>query len=289
MPNMAMGRVRFDLHAMLTAWLVTPFALAVLIACVAAGIWYLRADWALAKRGRRWNPVRTVSFLGGLVAVDIALQSPIAALTGSYFEAHVIQHLLLMVMAPVLLALGAPMTLILQTTSRRTKSRWLRALHSWPFAVLTHPLAVWVFYYVAMLAFFLTPAIAVAMEHMWLMDLFNLGFLGGAALFWWPMVGLDPIPHWRMNYPIRLANILVGVPLESFLAIALLGLRRPIAPMYSLSSTHTGAGLLWGLTELTTAVAAIPIYFQWMASEDRKAAREDARLDAEELLDVAQP
>jgi hypothetical protein len=51
--------------------------------------------------------------------------------------------------------------------------------------------------------------------------------------------------------------------------------------MYSLSSTHAGAGVLWVLSELLTVVAVIPIYFQWMASEDRKTAREDARLDAE--------
>jgi len=51
--------------------------------------------------------------------------------------------------------------------------------------------------------------------------------------------------------------------------------------MYSLSSTHAGAGVLWVLSELLTVAAVIPIYFQWMASEDRKTAREDARLDAE--------
>ena len=78
-----------------------------------------------------------------------------------------------------------------------------------------------------------------------------------------------------------MVNLLIGVPLESFLAIALLSSRRTIAPMYSLSSTHAGAGVLWVLSELLTVVAVIPIYFQWMASEDRKTAREDARLDAE--------
>jgi cytochrome c oxidase assembly factor CtaG len=95
------------------------------------------------------------------------------------------------------------------------------------------------------------------------------------------MIGLDPIPRWGASYPLRIVNLLIGVPLESFLAIALLSSRQTIAPMYSLSSTHAGAGVLWVLTELLTVVAVIPIYFQWMASEDRKTAREDARLDAE--------
>jgi cytochrome c oxidase assembly factor CtaG len=87
-----------------------------------------------------------------------------------------------------------------------------------------------------------------------------------------------------------MVNLLIGVPLESFLAIALLSSHQTIAPMYTLSSTHTGAGVLWVLTELLTVVAIIPIYFQWMASEDRMTAREDARLDAEAArVRAAQP
>lgn len=274
--------VYFNLHNALLDWQFGPFALLVLAACIAAGIWYLRADWALATRGRRWKAQRTASFFGGLVTIDLALQSPVATLTGYYFEAHVIQHLLLMIIAPALLAMGAPMTLILQTSSRRAKTTWLRIFHSQGFAVLSHPLTVWVLYYGVMLAFFLTPAIGFAMNHMWVMDLINLGFLFGATLFWWPMIGLDPIPRWGASYPLRMVNLLIGVPLESFLAIALLSSHETIAPMYSLSSTHTGAGVLWVLSELLTVIAVIPIYFQWMASEDRRTVREDARLDAEE-------
>ena len=275
--------VYFNLHTALLDWQLGPFPLLVLTACIAAGIWYLRADWVLATRGRKWKAQRTASFFAGLVTVDLALQSPVATLTDSYFEAHVIQHLLLMIIAPALMSMGAPMTLILQTSSRRTKTIWLHIFHSRWFAVLSHPLSVWVLYYGVMLAFFLTPAIGFAMNHMWLMDLINLGFLFGATLFWWPMIGLDPIPRWGASYPLRIVNLLIGVPLESFLAIALLSSHQTIAPMYTLSSTHAGAGVLWVLSELLTVVAVIPIYFQWMASEDRKTAREDARLDAEAM------
>jgi putative copper resistance protein D len=279
-----MTRVYFNLHTALLAWQFGPFPLLVLACCITAGVWYLRADWALAARGRKWKPRRTESFFGGLIAVDLAVQSPVATLTGSYFEAHVLQHLLLMIIAPALLAMGAPMTLILQTSGRRAKTTWLRILHSNGFALLSHPIVVWFLYYGAMLAFFLTPLIGFAMDRMWLMDIINVGFLLGGALFWWPMIGLDPIPRWNVNYPLRMVNLLIGVPLESFLAIALLSSRRPIAPIYSLASTHSGAGVLWVLSELLTVVAVIPIYFQWMAAEDRKSAREDARLDAEAAL-----
>src|ERR1035438_9342237 len=90
-----MERVYFNLHTALLDWQFGPFPLLILAACIAAGVWYLRADWALATRGRKWKVQRTVSFFAGLLTVDLALQSPVATLTGSYFEAHVIQHLLL--------------------------------------------------------------------------------------------------------------------------------------------------------------------------------------------------
>ena len=63
-------------------------------------VWYLRAQSDLAARGRRWRRKRTLSFLAGLVALDLALQSPVATFTMEFFQAHVIQHLLLMVVAP---------------------------------------------------------------------------------------------------------------------------------------------------------------------------------------------
>jgi cytochrome c oxidase assembly factor CtaG len=271
-----MAPVGFSLHNALTRWQLGPFALCVLAALVAIGAWYLRADWRLASRGRAWSRWRTLSFLLGLVAVDLAVQSPVATFTGSYFEAHVVQHLLLMIIAPPLLALGAPSTLLLQTASRATKTRWLRVLRSEPFAVLTHPVTVWSLYYGVMFVFFLTPLINVAMHHMDLMDVLNLSFFFGGTLFWWPMVGIDPIIHWKLSYPFRLLTVLLGAGLEAFLGVAILDQSHPIASMYTLSSTKAGGGILWAGTELGLLVAAAPILVQWMRSEQRAGRRHDA-------------
>jgi putative membrane protein len=273
-----MKRVDFSLHSALTAWQSGPFALLVLAVVILVGYWYLRADWMLSARGRRWPWTRTVAFLAGLVAVDLALQSPVATFTGTYFQAHVAQHLLLMVVAPPLLALGAPSTLLLQTASRRTKERWLRILRSPAAAVITHPITVWCLYFGLMFAFFLSSLINVAMHHMALMDLLNLLFLFGGTLYWWPMVGLDPILHWRMGHGARMVNILLGGPPEVILGLAILSLRVPIASMYTLSSTHAGGALLWISTEFVVIAAFMPIFWQWMRSDERAAARQDARL-----------
>jgi putative copper resistance protein D len=275
------GRLAFTLHNAVTRWEFTPFAVLVLATAVAAAAWYLKADRSLAARGRRWGRMRTVSFLSGLVAVVLALQSPVAAFTMGYFQAHVVQHLLLMVIAPPLLAMGAPMTLALQTSSRSGKVRLLGLLNSRPFELLTHPIPVWFLYYFSMFAFFLTVALQVAMDHMWLMDLINVAFLFASTLFWWPIVGLDPIPHWKMGHGVRMANLLIGVPVESFLALALLSTTRPVASMYTLGSTHSGAAILWVGAELFTFLALIPVFVQWVRFEERKGLRYDAQLDAE--------
>jgi putative membrane protein len=269
-----------DGHTITTHWAVSPFPLAVAVGLVALGVWYVVSTRRLAERGRRWSPWRTTSFLLALVSIEVALGSSVAVLSDYTFTAHVIQHLLLMVLAPPLAALGAPMTLALQTSKRSTKRVLLKALHSRPFALISHPIPVFFLYYLSMYAFFLTGAIGYAMDHMWLMDLINLGFLGGATLFWWPMVGLDPIPHWRLSSGFKMLNLLIGVPIESFLGIALLLAATPAASMYTLSSTHTGGGVLWVGTELATVGAILPMFVQWTRADARDAKRIDARIAA---------
>jgi putative copper resistance protein D len=276
---MPMNHIQWSVHNALTAWQDGPFALTTVAALIAVGYWYLRADWQLATRGRRWPRRRVVSFLAGLLAIDLAIQSPVATFTGTYFEAHVVQHLLLMIVAPPLLALGAPSTLLLQTSSRRTKTRWLGVLRSRPFALLTFPVVVWAAYFGLMFGFFLTSLINTSMEHMWLMDVMNILFLFGATLYWWPMVGLDPIVHWRMGYGARMVNILLGGPPEVILGLAILSSHRSIASMYSLSSTRAGGGLLWISTEAATLLGFIPIFWQWINADERAARRADANTD----------
>src|SRR5579875_561240 len=245
-----MKRLPFDLHTALTAWQWGPFAICVLVAVTLSGYLYLRGDWKLAARGRRWRGRRTAAFLLGLLAVDIALQSPVATLTSWYFPAHVVQHLVLMTVAPPLMAMGAPSTMLLQAGPDWAKKTWRAVLHSRPFAWATHPVPVWFGYFGAMFVFFLTPLINFAMEHMALMDAFNLFFLLGGCMYWWPIIEVDPIVHWRMGYGAKILNLALGVPFESFLGL-------------------------------------VPVMWMWVRSDQRAAARADARTQA--LLERSVP
>jgi hypothetical protein len=108
------------------------------------------------------------------------------------------------------------------------------------------------------------------------------------------MVGLDPIVHWKMSHPARMLNILLGSGIEAFLGVAIIADAHPVASMYSLASTHTGGALLWTSTEAVTLGAFLPIYLQWVHSEDRAGARADraADLRAESIaagMEVALP
>jgi putative membrane protein len=275
-----MQPVPFTLHNAFTHWDTSVFPVAMLVLCAAIAAWYLSAEWKLALRGRRWPVSRTISFCAGLLVAWLAFASPVATLAMSYFQAHVIQHLTLMVLAPPLLALGAPSTLFLQTARRPNKQRWLRVLRSTPFAVLTHPVTVWCLYFGVMFVFFLTPLINVAMHHMVLMDCLNLVFLAGGTLYWWPMVGIDPIVHWKMTHGMRLLNLLIGSGIEAFLGVAILASARPEASMYTLASTRSGGALLWVTTEVSTLGGFLPIFIQWVRSEARAGAREDLRAAA---------
>ena len=279
MSGMRMGRAPvIDVHTILADWQVSIFPVAVAAVLVGVAVWYLWSVRRVRVRGRGWSGWRVASFVSGLVAVELALGSSVASLSMFTFTAHVFQHLFLMVVAPPLLALGAPMTLLLQTSRRRTKRWALLGLHSRVFGVVRHPITVFFLYYLSMYAFFLSAALGYAMAHMWLMDVINVGFLFGATLFWWPMVGIDPIPGGRMHPGFKLLNVLIGVPVESFLGIAIMMQSTPLASMYTLSSTHTGGGILWVGTEIATLAALGPIYFEWVRSDARAARRVDAAL-----------
>lgn len=292
--GMAMGNQTVNLSNILTGWNTGPFAFSVPFVLVAIALLYLRAARDRSAQARDhaetypdqndrlavWSRWRSASFMAGLAAIELALGSSVATLAASHFPAHIFQHLLLMMIAPPLLALGAPMTLMLQTSSRATKRRLLACLHSRAFAAIAHPIPVFFLYYGSMFAFFLSPALGFAMDNMDLMDVINIGFFLGATLFWWPMVGLDPVPRWNMSSGIKILNLLIGVPFESFLAVALLMEKSPVASMYSLASIHTGGGVLWVMAELLTAAAMMPVFVQWSRADARLGRRIDARIDA---------
>lgn len=263
-----------ELHALLTAWQTDPLALVALAVDLGVAAWYVMAVRRLAGRGRQWSRWRTLAFLGGLAVVVVAVNSGVASYDDSVFSVHVVQHLLLMSTAPPLLALGAPVTLALQAGKRPTTTRLLWILHSVPVRVISHPAVALGLATVTMYAYFLTPIYRFSLAHPLFHDYTHLHFLVAGCLYWWPLVGLDPMAN-RIGYPARMALLGVAIPFNTFLGIAIMNQSQPIAAAHTLADTHTGGALLWGLGELFTLAALAIIFVAWMHADEREAARAD--------------
>ncbi len=271
------------LRTLLTSWQIDTLALVALAVEVGLAAWYLWATRRLLGRGRRWSRWRTASFLAGTALVVLSVQSGLASYDDSVFTVHVVQHLLLMNFAPILYALGAPMTLALQSSSRRTQTTLLKILHHPVVEVITHPVVVVVAASATMIGYFLTPLYQLSLRHPLVHDYTHLHFLVSGALFWWLVIGLDP-SRWRLSHPRKLVMLASGIPVSAIVGVTLTGARTSIAPLFhTLSDTRSGGSILWVVGELTTLVAMGIGLAQWMRYDEREAVRADRRADAEAL------
>jgi putative copper resistance protein D len=243
----------------------------------------------LARRGRHWSPARSSAFAVGTLGLTVATQSGLAAYDTTLFSAHVGQHVLIGVAAPLLVALGAPITLALQASSRSTQVRLLRVLHSHPVKGLTHPLAGFALFGLTIFALYFSPLYELSLRNVYVHELVHVHFLLVGSVFFWAVIGLDPIA-WRIPYGSRLLLVLLIVPFHAFLGLALYSSNTPLAARYyadtprpaganALSDQHTGAGVMWLVGDAIGLIAGTVVLAQWMAHEDRANRRND---DAED-------
>ena len=269
------------LHHLLTGWQTGPLSFVALVLELVSAVWYLVSVRRLGRKGRPWSPWRTASFLTGVVWIFIATGSGVAYYDDSVFVMHVIQHLVLMNVAPIFLALGAPVTLALQSSERRTQQGILKVLHNRVFELATHPIIVAAATYLTMIVYFLTPVYAISERHPLFHDYIHLQFLLVGCFYWWPVVGRDPT-RWRMSYPVRLAYLATGIPVNVILGVALVNSHNSIdAAIHTVGDTHAGGALMWGGGELLLLASMAVMFVQWSRYDRREAARIDRRLDRE--------
>lgn len=269
-----------------------PWTVATLAGELALLGWYLQAVQRLARRGRVWPRYRTLAFVGGVAMLALAWQTGVPVYAGSVFTVHIIQHLALMIAAPALLALAAPVTLFMQTARRATKVRVLRVLRARPTKWIVHPLVAGLGNYGIMFWFFLDGGIVYAMAHPAFMDLVNVGFLVFGCLTWWPVLSPDFIGGRRYHPFVRVVLGVIGMPFDSVLAITLMmgGATQSIAPnLYSIGSVQTGAEVFWILSMLLVGLAVIPPTAKLLASEQRSSGRQLRQLvDHQQLAPVSE-
>ena len=166
-----------------------------------------------------------------------------------------VQHVLLALVAAPLIALAAPITLILRVASPATRRRWiLPVLHSRVVRVLAFPVVAWVVFAGVMWVAHFSPLFDAALEDPLVHDLEHALFLGAALLFWWPAVALDPAP-WRMPHPARALYVFLQMTQNTFLAVVLLNATTVLYPHYAtlrvpwgptpLEDQRLAAGIMW--------------------------------------------
>lgn len=234
---------------------------------------------------------RTLAFLGGLAAIAIALQSGIERYDTALFSIHMVQHVLLTLVAAPLIALGGPVTLALRVASPAVRRRLLLpALHSRLARLLGFPVVAWLLFAGVMWASHFSPLFDLALEDRLVHDLEHGLYLASALLFWWPAVGLDPAP-WRMPHPVRAMYVFLQMPQNTFLAVVILNAGAPLYPHYATLERAWGpsplvdqamaGGIMWLAGDLLFVAAVAAILVGWMRHEERGASRAERRADAE--------
>ena len=295
-PALAHGAVAPEppaIDSILLGWTFEPLPT---LAIGAAVSWWF---WAVRQVDARHpaNPVprrRTVAFVAAMAALAFALISGIERYDTTLFSVHMVQHVLLVLVAAPLIALAAPMTLILRLSARSTRRRWiLPVLHSRVLRVLAFPVTAWLIFAAVMWASHFSGLFDLALEAPVVHDIEHVLFLSSALLFWWPAVGLDPAP-WRIGHPARIVYVFLQMTQNTFLAVVILNapatlyrhyatLDRPFG-IDALADQRLAAGVMWIAGDAIFLTAIMLLVLGWMRAD----ARGLARADRQATLDLAQ-
>ena len=252
-----------------------------------AALGYLIADGrARRARGRVPRPRARLAFFAGLGVVTIALTGPIDAAVTTSFSIHMVQHLLITMVAPPLLLLGAPITLALQAWPG-TPRRWLLAtLRSAPARLFGNPLVAWALFFVVLWGIHFTWIYEAALHNNGLHALEHIVLLVTALLFWMPIVRADPTPS-GLSYPARILYLFVAMPAMAFLGLTIVSSRDVLYPTYAhadgvaraLADQRAAGAIMWAGTMVLIVPALGFVLLEWMRADEREAARVDARLE----------
>ncbi|MEO3756385.1 cytochrome c oxidase assembly protein [Streptomyces sp. B6B3] len=261
-----------------------------LILCVALCLLYGWGVARLVRRGDRWGTGRTVSFGLGVLSIALVTCTGVHDYGMVLFSAHMIQHMVLSMLTPVALLLGAPVTLLLRALRpagggrRGPRELLVAALHSRYVRIVTSPLFTIPLFIASLYGLYFTPLFDTLMEtragHLAMM----CHFLVVGLVFFWPIMGVDPGPH-RTGYPLRMLELFATMPFHAFFGIALMMATEPMVDTFAdppdslgveaLAEQSAAGGLAWAFSEIPTVIVLVALLVQWYLSEQRQARRRD--------------
>lgn len=271
---------------LLTSWTFDPAMLVPLALAALAYLWGVRV---LRRRGDAWARSRVVYWFVGLALVFVGTSSALGVYDRTLFTVPAVQHMVLQMIAPVPLVLGAPMTLALRTLPAAPRGVLLAVVHSRPARIVAHPAVAFTLFGVTQFAFYYTGIYDAALRNVWVHDISHVHFVLIGFLFYWSLLGVDPVPHrppfvFRFLLVVGLApvHVLLGIPImmrSTLIAGDFYGaLGRTWGPTL-LQDQYFGGGVLWGFGDLSAAVLIGAFLRQWYRSDEREARRTDRLLD----------
>jgi cytochrome c oxidase assembly factor CtaG len=281
---------RFTLGTVFTEWELLSWAS--LLILLTAGV-YLWGVLRMRRRGDRWPFGRTAAFLSGMVAAALATVSGLGTYDDTLLSVHMAQHMILAMVVPVALALGAPITLALRTLPRRPRAWLLAVLHSRVAKVLTFPPLTFALFVLTPWALYFTGWYTATLHNDYLHEMTHLHMVLVGCLFFWPLLGIDPLPN-RIGYPFRLLLVVLTLPFHAFMGVTIMAQKRLIGgtwypelhegPMGAWlpsphDDQHLAGGILWSTGDAIGLLFFAVLFVQWVRASMAEARREDRRLD----------
>ncbi|MFE5913630.1 cytochrome c oxidase assembly protein [Streptomyces wedmorensis] len=265
-----------------------------LIGCLTALGLYGWAVARLRRRGDAWPVSRTVFFVVGVLTVALVMCTKLNDYGMVMFSVHMVQHMVISMLSPILLLLGAPVTLALRALpvagrgSLGPRELLLKLLHSRYMKVITHPAFTISMFIASLYALYFSPLFDFLMGskagHIGMM----VHFLMVGLVFFWPIMGVDPGPH-RPGYVMRMLELFAGMPFHAFFGIAMMMASEPLVKAYSnppaslgidaLTDQQAAGGIAWAFSEIPSVIVLIALVYQWYHSEQRQAVRKDRAAD----------
>ncbi len=282
---------RFTLGRVFTEWELVSWA--TLLIVVTTGL-YLWGVVRLHRRGDHWPVGRTLSFVVvGMGSAVLATLAGLAVYDDTLLSVHMVQHMLLAMVVPLAMALGAPITLALRTLPRQPRRWLLVALHSRVAKVLSFPPLTFTLFVLTPWALYFSGWYTATLHSDYLHEMTHFHMVLIGCLFFWPLVGVDPIPG-RISYPARMLLIVLTLPFHAFMGVTIMAQKKLIGgswypelhegPMGAwLPTAHAdqrlAGGILWSAGDVVGLVFVAVLFVQWVRSSMREAEREDRRLD----------
>ena len=289
-----LGRVLFD-------W---RFDLLFGTAALVLAVGYLLGVRRLRRRGDAWPTGRLVAWLLGCLVLLAATSSGIGRYMPAMFSMHMVGHMLLSMLAPILLVLGAPVTLALRALPAAGRDEppgpreWLlAALHSRVSRVLTNPFVATALFVVGFYGLYFSGLFDAVVDSHGAHLAMNLHFLLSGYLFYWVVIGVDPTP--RPIPPLaKLGVVFASLPLHAFFGVVLMGMSTVLGADFYRSlklDWHTdllgdqklGGGIAWAAGEVPLLIVLVALFVQWRRSDQRTATRLDRAAERDDDADLA--